>query len=120
VSRSTILRQPLAQATESDASSLLDDRLRVLKTGVDDRPELIDMRSDELGATLDGYTESHEGGLPGGGVRGGHVGGDISVKGGEDLSRGKSLSEDVEDSESELEKGRGGGALSWVGKGLNR
>lgn len=49
---STLLRQPLAEATKSDASSLLDHRLGILKTSLDDGPKLSDVRSNELGATL--------------------------------------------------------------------
>lgn len=54
---STLLGQPLAEAAESDASSLLDHRLGVLETSLDDGPELSDVRSNELGATLEGEEE---------------------------------------------------------------
>ena len=55
---STLLRQPLAEATKSDASSLLDHGLGILETSLDDGPELSDVRSNELGATLKGEGEA--------------------------------------------------------------
>lgn len=102
VSRSAVFGKPLAKAAKSDAGSLLDDGLRILESGIDDGPELVDVRSDKFGATLDGHTKSHEGRLPGRGIGRSHVGGDVSVEGREDLSGRESLRQNVEDSESEL------------------
>ena len=52
VSKSDLVGKRLSEATESDASSLLDRRILILKSSVDDGPELSDVRLNELGTAL--------------------------------------------------------------------
>ena len=96
----TLLRQPLAQAAQSDTSRLADDELRVLQTTFNNRPELVDVGTDKLGAPLDGNTESHQGRLAHAGVAG-HVDLELVHEGREDLGGRESLGQGVQGAEGE-------------------
>jgi hypothetical protein len=96
---SALLGEPLAETAESDTGSSSNDNLGVLETSLDDRPELVDMGSDVVGATLDNNTEGHEGRLAHVGVARGHVDLELGGEDGEDLLRGQRLGEGVETSE---------------------
>lgn len=60
MSSSTLFCQPLAQASKSDTSCLSDNDLLVLQTTLDDSPELVNMRSDEITTSLNRHTKGHE------------------------------------------------------------
>jgi len=98
----TLFLQPLAHACKSDTTSLPHGRLGVGQTAVDQRPELGYMRSDELAASLDSDTESHQSGFSHSGVLRGHVSLQLRREDREDLLRRQSLGELVEGSESKL------------------
>lgn len=101
MSGSALLSEPLAKTTESDTSGFSDNDLTVLKTTLDHGPELVNVRSDILAATLYGDTESHKSGLSHTGVTRGHVDLKLLSKNGEDLLGRKNLGEVVKGSESE-------------------
>lgn len=101
MSGSALLSEPLAKTTESDTSGFSDNDLTVLKTTLDHGPELVNVRSDILAATLYGDTESHKSGLSHTGVTRGHVDLKLLSKNGEDLLGRKNLGKVVKGSESE-------------------
>lgn len=101
VSGSAFLSEPLAKTPKSDTSSLSDNDFTVLETALDHGPELVNVRSDVLAATLDGDTESHKSRLSHTSVTGRHVDLKLLGKNREDLLGRKNLGEVVEGSESE-------------------
>jgi hypothetical protein len=87
VSRCAVLGKPLAKTPKSDAGSLSDDELGVLETRVNDGPKRVDVWANELAASLDGDTESHQRRLAHAGILRRHVNLKLGGEDGEDLLR---------------------------------
>jgi hypothetical protein len=98
---STLLGEPLAETAQSDTRRLPYNHLRVLKTALDNGPELVDVRADKLAAALDRYTERHERRLAHTGISS-HVHLKLVGEDGEDLLWWKGLGEIVEYAEGKL------------------
>lgn len=59
--RGTLILQPLAQTTDSDAGSLPNRGIDILKTSLNDGPDLVHDGSHKFTATLDNHTKGEHG-----------------------------------------------------------
>lgn len=98
----TLILEPLAQTADGNASGLADVDIGILETSLDDGPHLAHERSHEFTATLDGDTKGEHGTTAVVGIRGTEVLDDELAKRREDLRRGESSGERIDDAESRL------------------
>ena len=95
-----LLLEHLTETSESSASGLSNDDLRILKSTLDERPKTFEVRLNEERATLDDDTESSDSRLSETGIGRRGEGANLFEERGEDLSGRKGSREDVDNSES--------------------
>lgn len=98
----TWVLEPLAEAADSNASSLPDGPVRVLEASLNERPDLVHERSHELAAALNRNTEGEHGSATMSGFAGSEVLQDEVAQRGEDLVWGKVGRKAIDDAESRL------------------
>ena len=104
MSGNTLLIQPLADTSKRDTGSLPNNGIGVDETCIQEWPEALHVRANELGAALDGDTKRHHGGFPLGGIGRGHVLGDDGMERGEDERGREGGSERVDGAECDLQR----------------
>lgn len=99
---STLVLESLVQTADGNASSLADVNVGILETGLDDGPHLAHERSHEFAATVDGDAKGEHVTTAMVGIRGTEVLDDDLAKRREDLRRGESNGERIDNAESRL------------------
>lgn len=97
----TFLLKPFAQTTEADTSSLPDHRRSVIEASVDERPKAIHMGSNEFATPLHSDAKRHHGRFTIVGIRRPHEPLYELKKRWEDLVRGESGGEGIDDAKSD-------------------
>lgn len=106
-----VLLEHLAQASECGARRLANDNLRIGESTLNKRPQALEVRLNEEGASLDDDAERGDGRLAEVGVARAGESLDLGEERGENLGRGEGGRESVDNAES----GAGGDVLVEVG-----